>query len=213
MSAELRARRCFGSFLNKLELCGTGVELGVFEGEFAEQILSTWKGERLILVDAWRHLPAYLDSWNLPDEMMFKNYKKTVRRMARFGDRVQIVRASGRDAAHHIPDESLDFVYIDANHAYSAVISDLYDWYPKVRPGGILSGHDYFDARADAELEPMRWDAATYHKDELTSYGVKSAVDEFVGNLKVTLEVTPEEFPTWLFVKPISTIVEPIARS
>jgi hypothetical protein len=37
----------------------------------------------------------------------------------------------------------LDFVYIDGNHSLPYVIADLAAWVPKVRPGGIVSGHDF----------------------------------------------------------------------
>ena len=48
------------------------------------------------------------------------------------------------EAAKLIPDGSLDFVYIDANHRYFEVSQDIRAWLPKVRPGGVLCGHDYF---------------------------------------------------------------------
>jgi hypothetical protein len=41
------------------------------------------------------------------------------------------------------PDNSLDFVYIDGNHDFLNIIQDIDGWKKKVRPGGILSGHDY----------------------------------------------------------------------
>lgn len=48
------------------------------------------------------------------------------------------------DAAQVIPDHSLDFVYIDANHRYDSVSQDIRAWLPKVYLGGVLCGHDYF---------------------------------------------------------------------
>jgi hypothetical protein len=50
------------------------------------------------------------------------------------------------DALEDIPDESLDFIYIDGNHALPYVIQDIYEWNRKVRKGGCISGHDYFNA-------------------------------------------------------------------
>jgi len=44
-----------------------------------------------------------------------------------------------------IEDNSLDMVYIDAAHDYDSVIADLNAWYPKVKFGGFISGHDYHD--------------------------------------------------------------------
>ena len=51
------------------------------------------------------------------------------------------------EAAREVPDESLDFVYIDADHRFDYVMEDIITWSRKVRPGGIVSGHDYFRFR------------------------------------------------------------------
>jgi predicted O-methyltransferase YrrM len=40
-------------------------------------------------------------------------------------------------------DESIDFLFIDADHSFEAVKKDLKLWYPKVKTGGIIAGHDY----------------------------------------------------------------------
>lgn len=45
-------------------------------------------------------------------------------------------------AAHVFADKSLDFVFIDGDHEYSAVMKDLEAWYPKVKIDGIICGHD-----------------------------------------------------------------------
>jgi len=49
-------------------------------------------------------------------------------------------------APKHYEDESLDFVYIDADHTYEIVKKDIESWYPKVKIGGILAGHDYYNS-------------------------------------------------------------------
>ena len=46
-------------------------------------------------------------------------------------------------AAATYPDQSLDFVFLDADHDYESVKADIAAWLPKVKPGGILAGHDY----------------------------------------------------------------------
>ena len=43
----------------------------------------------------------------------------------------------------YIDDKSIDFVYIDADHEYESVRKDIAAWHPKIRRGGIISGHDY----------------------------------------------------------------------
>jgi predicted O-methyltransferase YrrM len=49
------------------------------------------------------------------------------------------------EAVKDFKDESLDFVFIDGNHQYSYVLEDITEWSKKVRSGGIVSGHDYFE--------------------------------------------------------------------
>jgi hypothetical protein len=63
-------------------------------------------------------------------------------------------------AAFLIPDGLLDFVYIDGIHCHAEVLSDLNCFYPKVRKGGLISGHDW------------------------NKYGVKKAVREFTDKTK-----------------------------
>jgi hypothetical protein len=197
----VRFRSQIGQQLNALGLTGEGVEIGVHTGQFAEQILQHWKGHRLWLVDPWRHLDDYLDSFNTSNKRMERRLKLAQRRLKRFDKRVGWIRERSEIAVKCFKPESCDFIYIDANHSYEHVRIDLSLWYPKVRPGGIVAGHDYYDAVADEALEPVM----IYKKvlpSTLTSYGVKSAVDEFANDLGVTIHKTAEKYPTWYFLKP-----------
>jgi hypothetical protein len=198
---ELTRREHLGPLLTRLGLLGLGAELGVHKGEFAETILHDWPGS-LILVDTWRHMDGYLDSWNVNDAEAERNLEEARNRLACFGDRAAFWRMESGEAATRVQDGHLDFVYIDANHAYDAVRRDLALWYPKVRSGGLVSGHDYFDARADRDLEPdlsTLGEAVPSH--ELTSYGVQSAVDAFAHEHGYIVQTTNEELPTWYFLK------------
>lgn len=56
------------------------------------------------------------------------------------------LRSPSVDAAEMFKDRSLSFVFIDANHNYGPVKSDIAAWLPKIRPGGIIAGHDYHAA-------------------------------------------------------------------
>jgi len=55
------------------------------------------------------------------------------------------------DALHYFRNESLDFVYIDGDHAFRYVAEDIYEWNWKVRKGGIVAGHDYRANRGGIE--------------------------------------------------------------
>ncbi len=58
-------------------------------------------------------------------------------------DNVQIIRKYSMDALQDFENESLDFVYIDGNHEWPYITQDIFYWAQKVKPGGIVSGHDY----------------------------------------------------------------------
>jgi len=59
---------------------------------------------------------------------------------------VNPIRGDSTKTAEQYADSSLDFVFIDADHEYESVLRDLRAWYPKVKPGGTLAGHDYHES-------------------------------------------------------------------
>jgi len=58
-------------------------------------------------------------------------------------EHLDFVHMDSVKAACQFDDASVDLVFIDADHSAQAVYADLEAWFPKVRPGGIVSGHDY----------------------------------------------------------------------
>ena len=108
-------------------------------------------------------------------------------------------------------DESLDFVYIDANHAYDWVVQDIELWYPKVKKGGILWGHDYLGM--DWSNPPTMENGKDKHiwmknDNEPNSeykyagiFGVNPAVDEFCEKYEYDLHLSNEWTGSWLIYK------------
>lgn len=163
--------------LNAMSLTGKGAEIGVAEGVFSEELLTIWKGRCLYSIDPWRcySQEEYPDVMNVAQKEQDLRCERTRERLKRFGQRSQIMRMTSGDAASVIPDNSLDFAYIDAQHHYEAVKEDLGLWLPKVRKGGILAGHDYVDGQMETGL-----------------FGVKSAVDEFMREKGMRVHTTHE---------------------
>jgi hypothetical protein len=165
--------------LNARGLLGVGVEVGVMRGEYSEMLLRSWRGRRLISVDSWP-VPVAAD----PDDPLVgtaaqeRYIAEAHRRLAPFGTRSEIRRADSLAAAAATEPGSLDFVYIDADHEYESVRADIEAWQDRIRPGGVLCGHDYYDGWRDNAM-----------------YGVARAVDEFCAARGLQVKTTLREHP------------------
>lgn len=165
--------------LNARDLVGVGVEVGVKEGWFSDLLLSSWRGRMLVSVDPWDiEFDPNGDHGDAGQAALDALYARTCERLCRFGERSRIVREPSVVAAATFAERSLDFVYIDAAHDLESVREDIAAWYPRVRPGGILAGHDYLDG----PLGGM-------------TCGVKSAVDEFCERERLEVGVTLRDAP------------------
>lgn len=136
-------RDMLGYWLNQNGLLGVGVEVGSAAGQFAAHILSTWQGKELHLVDPWENLPPneYLENH---DHVDYEKWFQDCRALAAQDPRAKLHRMRSVEAAKEFPASTLDFVYIDGNHSYGHVMEDLDAWCPKVRRGGLISGHDFY---------------------------------------------------------------------
>lgn len=117
-----------------------GAEIGVWKGEFSEVMCRTIPHLRLICVDPWQQYRFYNDNKN-SQARLDEAYEVTQARLEPYG--CTILRMTSLDAARHVADGSLDFIYIDGNHAEPYISQDLEAWTPKVRAGGMVAGHDY----------------------------------------------------------------------
>lgn len=120
-----------------------GAEIGVAFGKYSYEICELNPQMKLYGVDAWKAYDGYGDYKRT--ETFQKMYDETHRLMDPYvkRDRYAYVEKFSMDALDDFEDYSLDFVYIDANHQDPFVTQDIYGWAKKVRPGGILAGHDY----------------------------------------------------------------------
>jgi len=170
--------------IKHLNLSGLGIEVGVQSGDYAAKILE-YSNLHLITLDAWRHLEEYPDKANVPTDYHLMLMNNTIKTLMPYEGRFTLMRELSEVACNFFADGVFDFVYIDANHEKNAVYKDLVNWYPKVKSGGIFSGHDYINI-----------------KDEINDFGVKDAVDEFFAEKGIHVNVEDIQFPTWYIVKP-----------
>lgn len=95
-------------------------------------------------------------------------------------DNVKIIKMKSDEAYKLYDDEYFDWIYIDADHSYEAVKNDILNWLPKLKKGGLISGHDYDPSISDLNYE---------------KYGVEKAVREIFEN---KFHVTNEEnYKSW----------------
>jgi hypothetical protein len=200
----IKVRAELPSLFQEKNVLGKGVEVGVGKGEYARTILSKYLGH-LYLVDPWaaQDPQEYEDISNSEDHQ--SNLYTCATNLSEYESRYSIVRKKSPLAANDFENDSLDFVYIDANHKYSFVKSDIEAWFPKIRNGGILSGHNYFNSwQSIIELAPNGIDKYIFNEAGLKfgAFGVNPAVDEFCSQNNYSLKTTRYGwFASWYFIK------------
>lgn len=178
----------------------TGVEVGVKKGEFARVILDKWTScVSYKLVDLWEKQENYKDIANVESNVHEEYYKETLSRLEPYKDKIEIYRMYSTEAAKKIQPNSLDFAYIDARHDYCGAMDDLKAYWPLVKPGGIMAGHDYTE---NSEVRGQDWGLC--QDGTRNEMAVKGAVNDFFLPKGLTITVTRERnFVSWLVQKPL----------
>ena len=136
-------RKLFGAHMNRHGF-KAGIELGVSYAEFAHTTLRQWPlCEKYILVDPYRLMPNYEDDYTVNEVAMVDMERKARSQLAEFGSVPVWMRMTSQEAASLIPNNSVDYIYIDAQHNYCSVMEDLELYWPKLKVGGVMSGHDF----------------------------------------------------------------------
>jgi hypothetical protein len=157
-------------------------EIGVWQGDFSEQILHRCRPARLHLIDPWVFTTAFGKRWygglKAQNQHEMDAIYESVR--GRFANchEVQIHRSTSMSAAALFPDDYFDWVYIDGNHDYEFVLEDLGNFAPKIKRGGCLTGDDY------------GWDSP----EEPGLFPVRQAVQEFAASSGLAVEVFDDQF-------------------
>lgn len=120
------------------------VEVGVCKGIFSEVICKNNPQAKVYGVDPFIPHKEYKD-YQLKSTI--SNYYKEAQSLLTKYPNYELIVKMSVDAAKEFKDGSLDAVYLDGNHRYEFVVADLYAWIPKLRKGGIISGHDYAKIR------------------------------------------------------------------
>lgn len=143
-----------------------GVEVGTDHGKYAQQLLEGIPGLKLYCIDPWIAYTEGAEHHSQEEvDKIYKEAKDRLLERTSNGDlqrySCSIIRDTSMQALQDFSDNSLDFVFIDGNHSYDYVLEDITEWTKKVKPGGIVSGHDY---KVDPE----------------NNYGVIEAIQKYV---------------------------------
>lgn len=157
--------------LISMDLPLIGAEIGVADGSFSRDLL-VGGFTKLYSIDFWGRLPQTGDG-GYNTEWHNANYASALTKLTPFPGSV-ILRGKSADMAKEISDNELSLLYIDGDHSYKGVLSDLVAYYPKVRTNGIIAGHDYLNR----------------------DYGVYDAVADFCLQYSFTPIIIPENSPT-----------------
>lgn len=155
----------------------TFVEVGVAEGITSKFLLDNILDLRVFCIDPYEVYPGYRGSHHGSAKKLFKKYEWAKENVFNH-ERCKFYKTYSGEAVKLFKIESIDIVFIDGNHFYEWVKKDIDWWYPIVRKGGILSGHDY--------VSRNKW-------------GVVKAVNAFVKKNK--LELNLEDDRVWWFYK------------
>jgi hypothetical protein len=132
-------RNFYTEIANWIPNGGIFVEVGAYWGQSFSwavvECLNLGKKVDLVAVDAWP------DAWTSPEG--WPMFNKFVHEMQPLTGHYRTIRGGSSDSAQYFQDGTVDFVFIDADHIYERVRDDINAWLPKIKPGGIIAGHDY----------------------------------------------------------------------
>lgn len=169
--------------LKNLKLEGLGIEIGVQRGSYSKVILEN-TNLHLIIVDSWRHIEdAYFEAANTTNEHHLSMMNDTLYNLIpKFENRFTLIRELSEKIVSVFKDELFDFIYLDADHSENFVYEELKRWWPKLKSGGIISGHDYVNRDS--------------------TFGVKAAVDRFFFEKNIKVDICDTGCcPTWFVIK------------
>jgi len=177
-----------------------GAEIGVASGDCSRVLLREIPSLHLYMIDSWAVVSGNHRYARSGDRCAIltgaeQNTRAEIaeRETAFAKNRRTLLRLDSLRAANRFARDSLDFVFIDADHTYEGVQQDIAAWWSKVRCGGIVTGHDYKSPR-----------------DLRGIWGVSRAVDEFAQQMNLSLEVNPGG--VWTLRKPQAAITISGAR-
>ena len=158
-------------------------EIGVYRGKYTEVYINRATTSRVYLIDIWEtsNHDGYISGMGPGD---IENGYKEVQEIYGVLPNVTLCKGFSTEWSQKFNDEFFDWVYLDADHSYQSVLNDIKHWYPKVKKGGIISGHDFLP-------NPNH---------DISYFGVDKAVCEFFNPNDIFL-TNEEYYKSWVYIK------------
>ncbi len=182
---QIVSREDVPALLDKMgahNICEIGVQYGGYL-----HILLTSNIKKIIAIDSWQHTELVSQNDSSYTQEQLDAQFNVVSDWAKIIPRIKVIRDFSVNASLKFENNYFDFVYIDADHTEKAVQEDIYAWWPKVRPGGILGGHDYSPAIVNINGSVLK-------------FGVIEAVNKFANQNKLQLHI--DKNMSWFIPKP-----------
>lgn len=130
---------------NKSHIVEIGAWTGMSTAYLAVEIINSGKDIRLDVVDTWKgsndaSISQYADDLKKYNGDVFSLFIKNMQPVIHV---INPIHMSSEEASKLYENESLDFVFTDANHLYEYISKDILCWLPKIKKGGFMGGHDY----------------------------------------------------------------------
>lgn len=151
------------------------------------------------MVDVWAPLENYIDYANADQTAQDEIYADAMERVRPFKSKIHVCRNFTSVCSKKFKEEYFDFIYVDARHDFKGVEMDLKDYWPKLKTGGIIAGHDYITNEESGQNWTVNYDGTI----DLTGTVVKGAVDAFAASVcrQVTVSYRENSFNTWAMRK------------
>ena len=119
-------------------------EVGVYKGDFAYRLLEKCNSiEKYFMIDPWRHLEDWSKPANKNNNTFEKFLSETKEKTNFAANKTVILRGKTTEVIEKIPNNALDFAYIDGDHTLKGITIDLIRLFDKVRVGGWIGGDDF----------------------------------------------------------------------
>ena len=121
------------------------IDVGCFIGGFTK-IMAKWAKKRdgkVYSIDLFDNSCEPIACWGVHKEYDVKEIFLRNIRDRGLEKYVEVIKGCSWEVAEKFENESVDFIYIDAEHKYNSCKKDIQNWYPKLKKGGMIAGHDY----------------------------------------------------------------------